>query len=311
MLTAKRKIVGFSLTPVKAGIILLGLLGLFVTGNFGQGRVASAHEARDLANGKYQMRIGFIFEPAYQGLENGLFLAVCTGVCKNNPDNSGTFTNGVTGLFDSLKAEVIFGSQSMSLTLVPVPRTPGVYNARFVPTRTGNYTYHISGKINEDSIDERFSSSPTTFDSIQALTLVQFPDKPGYATGSASPSGVSAGADENSGGSSTAVAGSAASGASSTAGNAPTLTPVAPSTPVGQATSSGAGTATGNSNTNGSSASSAELLNLQQQVDNAKNSSTTAMLFGIAGIVLGLIGLTAPFISRWFRNRPKTEIEGG
>jgi hypothetical protein len=141
-------------------------------------RIASAHEDRDINGGKYQFRVGWISEPTYQGIANGLELLICRGKCDSKGD--GTYSNGETGAFDTLKAEVIYGSQSMPLTLLPVPRNPGKYDALFIPTKIGDYAFHFFGSIGQDKIDEKFVSSPNTFDSVQPLTAIQFPDKPGF-----------------------------------------------------------------------------------------------------------------------------------
>jgi hypothetical protein len=62
----------------------------------------------------------------------------------------------------------------MPLTLVPVGE--GEYEAAFVPTATGDYTFRIFGTIGEATVDERVTSGPTTFDSVQPLTAIEFPE---------------------------------------------------------------------------------------------------------------------------------------
>ena len=46
-----------------------------------------------------------------------------------------------------------------------------------VPTRPGAYTFHFTGTIRGDAIDETFKSSDTTFDDIKAASEVEFPAK--------------------------------------------------------------------------------------------------------------------------------------
>ena len=113
------------------------------------------------------MTVGSLNEPAYLGLENGLFLNVVQIGGSNEP---------VEDLQETLQAEVIFGASTMPLTLAPLEGSPGSYVARFVPTRTGDYTFHIIGSIADQTVDEEFRSSPNTFDSVQPAEAAQFPD---------------------------------------------------------------------------------------------------------------------------------------
>lgn len=271
---------------------------------------AFAHETRDVAGGKYQFRVGFIAEPAYQGLENGLELTVCTGQCTTKADTNGVLSNGLTGAFDTLKAEVIFGPNTMPLTLVAVPYNPGKYDANFVPTRTGTYTFHITGTLGTDKIDERFTSSPDTFDSVQPLTAVQFPDKTGYNQGAVS---VPAATPQNSGGQS--VAGLTVAAPPSQAATTPDsgATPAAAIAPASSpATQVGA--------------SASDLQDLKQQLatqqqalDTAKNNASSAGTLGLVGLIVGIIGIVlagaALFMNRSKGNsgptKPRREIEGG
>jgi hypothetical protein len=128
---------------------------------------AAAHEVRPVGGGNYSMTVGFVNEPAYLGLENGLFLNVVQIGGSNEP---------VEDLQETLQAEVIFGASTMPLTLTPLEGSPGSYVARFVPTRTGDYTFHITGSIADQTVDEEFRSSPNTFDSVQPAEAAQFPD---------------------------------------------------------------------------------------------------------------------------------------
>lgn len=271
---------------------------------------ALAHETRDVDGGKYQLRVGFINEPAYQGLENGLELTVCTGQCTTKPDSNGVLANGLTGAFDTLKAEVVYGPNTMPLTLVAVPYQPGKYDGRFVPTRPGNYTFHITGTLGSDKIDERFTSSPNTFDSVQDLTVLQFPDKPGFGQTSAG------------------------SVAPATAAAAPTTAPTAPATASGtsSATTGAAPTTAATvaptvvAATAPAGASVGDLQALQQKVasqqaalETATNNASSANTFGLAGLIAGIIGIVVAGVA-FFMSRskggsatpkPRREIEGG
>jgi hypothetical protein len=138
-------------------------LALLLTATFAL--TGSAHEHRKVADDTYELTVGFIDEPAFVNLKNGLSLRVVT-VDGEKP---------VEGLVDTLKAEVIYGADSMELDLEPVFNDPGHYEAVFFPTATGAYTFHISGEIEGHKIDEKFESGPETFSEVEPIEPLQFP----------------------------------------------------------------------------------------------------------------------------------------
>jgi hypothetical protein len=128
-------------------------------------RVALAHETRDVASGKYAIVVGFLNEPAYVGQPNGLDLKVT----KYGGKPPG-------GLDQSLKVEVITGSNApMTLTLTAVG--DGAWAGYFIPTATGDYSFHISGTIEGNAVDETFTSSPNGFASVESTTAFEYPVK--------------------------------------------------------------------------------------------------------------------------------------
>lgn len=130
---------------------------------------AFAHEARDV--GAYHFLVGWGAEPAYVGQENSVQL-VLTYLKTGKP---------VLDLGTTLKVTVVFGSRSMAFGLEPTfdpdtgLGTPGDYRAWLFPTAPGNYTFHFSGTIGSQSINQSFTSSPTTFNPVQDPTSVEFP----------------------------------------------------------------------------------------------------------------------------------------
>src|SRR5438874_13511615 len=103
-----------------AAAVLVGAVAALV---FLPGAPASAHEIRNV--GTYQFTVGFGVEPAYLDQKNYVqFFLHDRGTGKP-----------ITDLGDSLKVEVIFGSQTMKLALVPGfdpdtgLGTPGEYDA--------------------------------------------------------------------------------------------------------------------------------------------------------------------------------------
>ena len=143
---------------------------------------ASAHFNKDVGGGKYRIQMGFRDEPTYAGLPNALYLKVeqyATGGTKPVDDLASTLT-----------AEVIRDGQTFSQPLVPIG--DGQYEMRFVPTATGDYTFHVSGKIGDATVDESATSGPNTFDTVQPLSTIAFPASParsGNPAGSGRPVG--------------------------------------------------------------------------------------------------------------------------
>lgn len=136
------------------------VLGAVLTMLVGIG-AASAHESREV--GEYTFVVGFLDEPVFTGEESGLDLRVSRG------------EEPVEGLEGTLQAEVTFDGQSRDLEISPVFDEPGAYRSVFFPTAAGPYTFHITGQVEDQAIDESFTSGPETFSEVQAVTGGQFP----------------------------------------------------------------------------------------------------------------------------------------
>lgn len=158
-----------------SAILCAALLGLLLATVALPG-TASAHERRDLAAGKYQAVVGFLNEPAVENQMNGLDLTVTS----KTEQIDGT-PKPIEGLEKTLKAQVIYGGGAQTKDLEVERRfgQPGKYAAHFQPTRSGDYTFRVYGEIEGQRIDERFSSSPTTFSSVEPLAELQFPEQVG------------------------------------------------------------------------------------------------------------------------------------
>ena len=74
------------------------------------------------------------------------------------------------------KAQVLFGGQQRDLTLSAREDAPGWYESVFIPTAAGKYTFHLTGTIEGQTIDESFTSSPTGFDEVNEAATGQFPN---------------------------------------------------------------------------------------------------------------------------------------
>lgn len=132
---------------------------------------AAAHETREVA-GEYQFVVGFLEEPAFVGDRNGLSLEVTVPEAEEaSPAAGGEMDHhggaGVEGLAGTLRAEVIYGEESMELELSPAFGEPGAYRSVFFPTAEGDYTFRIFGEIDGVAVDESFTSGPETFAAVE------------------------------------------------------------------------------------------------------------------------------------------------
>ena len=129
--------------------------------------VALGHERR--AVGAYTFVVGWINEPSYVNLLNSLDLTV-------------TETAGgkaVEGLEKTLKADLTFGGSNtpQPLTLAARFGLPGKYSGYVMPTKVGDYTFHITGTVGTMNVDEKFESGPGRFGSIESTDPLQYPQK--------------------------------------------------------------------------------------------------------------------------------------
>ncbi|HET7028089.1 MAG TPA: hypothetical protein VFI28_10410 [Candidatus Limnocylindrales bacterium] len=118
------------------------------------------HEERKVAG--YDVEVGFLDEPVFVGQRSGLELFVHKG------------DQAVEGVEKSLKAEAIYGSQKIDLPIAAT-ETPGDYQSVFVPTAAGQYAFHLFGSIEDNPVDQTFTSGPTTFSDVRDAVSGQFP----------------------------------------------------------------------------------------------------------------------------------------
>jgi hypothetical protein len=128
---------------------------------------ALAHEGR--RQGDLEMLVGFGTEPAYVGQPNSVMLIL---VHDGKP---------VVDLGDTLDVEVTFGdAEPLRLVLEPFFEvgefgTPGDYRAWFIPTRAGQYSFHFTGTIDRERVNQTFTSGPKTFSDVVSTADIQYP----------------------------------------------------------------------------------------------------------------------------------------
>lgn len=132
---------------------------------------ALAHET--LSAGDLSLELGWGTEPAYVGQLNTVQLTVL-----HKADGDPINDRGAR-----LTAKVAYGDQSQDfdLALTYDPKSgsgvPGEYAALIIPTAPGDYTFHVTGKVEGVKVDVEVASGPSTFDSVQEVQAVQFPVK--------------------------------------------------------------------------------------------------------------------------------------
>jgi hypothetical protein len=129
---------------------------------------AAAHEEKTV--GRYHFVVGFGDEPAYAGEKNSVQLILADA--NDKP---------VTDLTDTLK--VTTGTaEPLALSMEPFFEvgefgTPGDYRAFFIPTAPGTYSFHFTGSIKGQKVDQTFKSGPQSFSDIEDPAQVQYPVK--------------------------------------------------------------------------------------------------------------------------------------
>ena len=129
--------------------------------------VALGHERRTV--GPYTFVVGWLNEPAYVNLLNSLDLTVT--------ETAGA--KAVEGLDKTLKADLTFGGSATPQPLTIAARfgLPGKYSGYVMPTKVGDYTFHITGTVGTMNIDEKFESGPGRFGAIESTDALQYPQK--------------------------------------------------------------------------------------------------------------------------------------
>jgi hypothetical protein len=128
---------------------------------------AFAHAEQD--EGDLVFTVGFMNEPAYAGDPNAVSIVVT--------HHDEPVTDLAAG---DLRVDVGFGGQTTTIDAVPAFEvgewgTPGEYQAAFIPSEPGPYTFHVIGTVDGEKVDFSLTSGPKTFDEVQDPTPAMFP----------------------------------------------------------------------------------------------------------------------------------------
>ena len=143
--------------------ISIGLLALIVV--LVLPSTALAHERRAVANGKYNVVVGWDVEPAFADQKNAASIRIAQADT-NAP---------VTGADKTLKLAIRQGASTKDFPLRAAFGQDGYYLADIVPTRAGDYQWIFTGSINGDAVNETFDTADGKFNAVEAPTALQFP----------------------------------------------------------------------------------------------------------------------------------------
>jgi hypothetical protein len=134
---------------------------------------ASAHEIRKV--GTIEMTVGWQHEPTYAGVENAVQVFLHDASGKPIDDLGNPTSLKVVAVYD--------GQPSQALDLQPSwdpdtgTGTHGEWDAALIPTQPGTYTFAFTGSVDGQPVDQRFTSSDSTFASVQNPNDIEFPTK--------------------------------------------------------------------------------------------------------------------------------------
>lgn len=151
----------------RAGVVFAGTTTLVL----GVATLTAGHIVKQV--GPYSVAIGWAHEPTYVGEQNAVQVVI--------KDAKGEPVSDLT--VDDLKVVVsAAGKQSDPLALLSTfdedtgLGLPGDYEAPIIPTTPGDYTFHVTGSIHGQAIDETATSAADTFDAVVEPTGIQFPN---------------------------------------------------------------------------------------------------------------------------------------
>lgn len=137
---------------------------------FAPGAAAHAH----LEVGDYHLTIGWVNEPTYVGVPNGIEVFV-------EDHDEQPVTDLAAG--DLMVVVSTAGAETEPMVLEPGFSleggfgTPGSYEAELMPTTPGDYTFHFTGSIRDQEVDLELTSGEDTFSPVQSSSDIEFPVK--------------------------------------------------------------------------------------------------------------------------------------
>jgi hypothetical protein len=120
-----------------------------------------AHEKQLITIGDkdYLFVIGSLNESVIVGDKSGLDMSIYLPDVKDSLNSKATNSIPVLGLEKDLKLEMLSGNLIEPFDLTAAWGKPGNYNSIFYPTNSSEFSYRISGKLNNQDINLTFTCS--------------------------------------------------------------------------------------------------------------------------------------------------------
>ncbi len=170
--------------PLSRGPLMPALVVLMLGASVGG---VCAHESRQV--GEYELLVGWMEEPAYEGYKNGIDFRVTSGDENGHGHGHNAGHNnghddtaaGVEGLQETMQVEVTHDQSGTSevFDLRDVWGQPGHYTADLIPTRPGAYEFRFFGSVEGMDLDETFVSYSLGggFDDVVSSGEIHFPER--------------------------------------------------------------------------------------------------------------------------------------
>ena len=128
----------------------------------------SAHET--ITAGKYAIEYGWLNEPPVVGQPNAIVINI--GAAEESSSTDTSLDVDVS----NFKIEMSYGGEKKTLALQPLgENTPGQFIAPLTPTRAGQFTMKLSGKLNSEALGETEVSTEVQPEEVLTADIVQFP----------------------------------------------------------------------------------------------------------------------------------------
>jgi hypothetical protein len=128
---------------------------------------ALAHERRTIADGKYDVVVGWDVEPAYQGQKNAASIRISQA--------GSTPAVPVTGAEKTLKVQIRQNNDVREFALRAVFGQSGYYVADILPTRSGDFQWTFVGDIGGDAVNDLFDTADGKFNGVAPIAELEFP----------------------------------------------------------------------------------------------------------------------------------------
>ena len=147
-------------------VLILSLIALLFSATlFSQ---AYAHTTVEVEN--YEIEVGWGTEPPVVGFRNDFVFQI------SEPGETEGLKVGIKNAFKSMSATAKFGGVTKVLDIGSDPR-PGHYFSHVIPTKTGSYSIHLEGQINETPID-----IDIPVEDVESTAILDFPPTSGSSS---------------------------------------------------------------------------------------------------------------------------------